>query len=157
MFDRPGLAAEMSQRLQPLGDRCGPVLLQFPPVRQVDLALLDDVLRALARPAAVEFRHDSWFDDDVFEVLRKHGAALVVTDQEKWPRAPHLDLAPFAYLRLRRDYDDVAVDAWAAVVASEIDSGKDVYVFFRHDLEAPERASHIRSSSGLRSRSASAP
>jgi uncharacterized protein YecE (DUF72 family) len=156
MFDRPGLAAELSVRLQPLGERCGPVLLQFPPVRQADASLLEAILSALNRPAAVEFRHESWFADEVFEVLRAHGAALVITDQEKWPRAPHVDLAPFAYLRLRRDYTDAEVDQWNEVIASELDAKRDVYVFFKHGVEGPGHALRvITSSSGRRSRSAS--
>jgi uncharacterized protein YecE (DUF72 family) len=153
MFDRPGLAAELSARLAPLGDRCGPVLLQFPPVRQADADLLDAILAAFKRPAAVEFRHESWFVDAVYEVLRRHGAALVVTDQEKWPRAPDADVAPFAYLRLRRDYEDAELDEWGDVIASAVDAGKDVYVFFKHGVEGPGHALRvITSSSGRRSR-----
>jgi uncharacterized protein YecE (DUF72 family) len=153
MFDRPGLAAELSSRLQPLGDRCGPVLIQFPPVRQADPGLLADILRSLARPAAVEFRHESWFIDEVFAVLGERGAALVVTDQEKWPRAPVVNLAPFAYFRLRRDYVEAALDEWAQVLSSELDSGRDVYAFFKHEAEGPERAVRlVTSSSGRRSR-----
>jgi uncharacterized protein YecE (DUF72 family) len=151
MFDRPGLAAQLSTRLQPLRDRCGPVLVQFPPVRQADAGLLDAILSAFNRPAAVEFRHESWFVDEVFEVLRAHRAALVVTDQEKWPQAPQVALAPFAYLRLRRDYTDAELDRWTGVIASELDAGNDVYVFFKHGVEGPERAQRvITSSSGRR-------
>jgi len=139
-FDRAGLAAELSARLRPLGERCGPVLLQFPPVRQADPDLLDAILTSLARQGAVEFRHESWFVDEVFDVLRRHAAALVVTDQEKWPRAPVLDLAPFAYLRLRRDYDEDGLSEWVDLVRSQLDVHDEVYVFFKHGPEAPARA-----------------
>src|SRR5262249_29580911 len=84
-FDRVGLARLFTTRIAALGERLGPVLLQFPPTRQKNLALLDSLLAALARPAAAEFRHESWFASDTYEVLREHGGALVVTDEEKWP------------------------------------------------------------------------
>lgn len=139
-FDRAGLAADFSRRLAPLGDRCGPVLLQFPPTRQADPALLESILDALRMPTAVEFRHESWFDADVYAVLRDHAAALVVTDQEKWPRAPRVELAPFAYLRLRREYDESALRGWAELVRSELGVRDAVHVYFKHEPEAAGRA-----------------
>src|SRR5882762_7227790 len=93
-FDRIGLARIISERMAPLGDRLGPVLLQFPPARQRNTVLLNGLLSALGRPVAAEFRHESWFDDETYRVLRAHGAALVVTDEEKWPRAPLVNLGP---------------------------------------------------------------
>ena len=92
-FDRVGLARIFTQRIAVLAERLGPVLLQFPPTRQKNLALLDSLLTALARAAAVEFRHESWFDEETYRVLREHGGALVVTDEEKWPRAPLVDVS----------------------------------------------------------------
>ena len=84
-FDKVGLAKIFTERISVLGDRLGPVLLQFPPTRQKNLALLDSLLAALGRPAAAEFRHESWFDDETYAVIRRHGGALVVTDEAKWP------------------------------------------------------------------------
>src|SRR5437870_5962998 len=55
-FDRVGLARVFSDRIAVLGERLGPVLLQFPPVRKKNVALLDSLLGALRRPAAAEFR-----------------------------------------------------------------------------------------------------
>jgi uncharacterized protein YecE (DUF72 family) len=96
-FDRVGLAAIVGERMRQLGPRLGPMLLQFPPVRQRNVALLDGLLSALAITAAAEFRHASWFHDETYAVLRAHGAALVVTDEEKWPRAPLVEVGPIAY------------------------------------------------------------
>jgi uncharacterized protein YecE (DUF72 family) len=143
-FDRAGLAADFSRRLAPLGDRRGPVLLQFPPVRQADAGLLEQILEALDVPAAVEFRHESWFRDDVYAVLRRREAALVVTDQDKWPLAPRLELAPFAYFRLRRDYDEDGLTAWADAVRRELAARDAVYAYFKHEPEAPARALELR-------------
>src|SRR5215472_14260122 len=77
-FDRVGLARIFSSRIGTLGERLGPVLLQFPPVRHKNARLLDSLLAALGRPAAVEFRHESWFDEETYAVLREHRGALVV-------------------------------------------------------------------------------
>jgi uncharacterized protein YecE (DUF72 family) len=143
-FDQAGLASDFSRRLAPLGDRCGPVLLQFPPTRQARPPLLQAILEALARPVAVEFRHVSWFQDAVYLVLRRFGAALVVTDQEKWPLAPRIETGPFAYYRLRRDYDGAALANWAGMVRSELPSREAVHVYFKHEPEAPERALKLR-------------
>ena len=98
------------------------------------------VLAALGVRAAVEFRHDSWFNEDVYGVLRRQQAALVVTDQEKWPRAPRLELSGFAYYRLRRDYDSAALERWRRELRAECEGREEVHVYFRHDPESPARA-----------------
>jgi uncharacterized protein YecE (DUF72 family) len=142
-FDRVGLARIFGERMAPLGDRLGPVLLQFPPVRQRNVGLLDSLLGALGRPAAIEFRHESWFDDEVYRVIRTHGCAMVVTDEEKWPRAPLVQLGRFAYFRLRRGYTARALAPWLAEVKSAVDAHDDVHVYFKHDPEAPGLALRV--------------
>lgn len=137
-FPKEELAVELHGRLAGLADRLGPVLLQFPPTRPVDVPLLDRLLGALALPAAVECRDASWFVDDVYAVLRAHGAALCVTEGGKWPRAPLLDLAPFAYVRLRGErYEASAVDAWRGRLGELAAAHDDVYAFVRHGPDAP--------------------
>ena len=147
-FDRVGLAAIIGERLAPLGDRLGPVLLQFPPARQRNPGLLDGLLSALGRPVAAEFRHESWFDDETYRVLRTHGAALVVTDEEKWPRAPFKALGLAAYFRLRRGYDSESLKPWLADVKAAIASHDAVHVYFKHDPEAPALAEQLLQSAG---------
>ena len=142
-FDKVGLARVFTQRVATLGERLGPVLLQFPPTRQKDVQLLDDLLAALARPAAAEFRHESWFDDDVYRVLRDHGAALVVTDEAKWPRAPLVDVGPTAYFRLRRGYTTRSLEPWVAEVRSAVSAHDDVHVYFKHDSASPALARRL--------------
>jgi uncharacterized protein YecE (DUF72 family) len=145
-FDRVGLARILGERLAPMQDRLGPVLLQFPPTRQLNLNLLDSLLGALGRPAAVEFRHESWFSDDTYRILRAHRGALVVTDGEKWPRAPRVDIGPVAYFRLRRGYTPTSLRPWIAEVSSTLASHDDVHVYFKHDPEAPGLAARLRRS-----------
>lgn len=144
-FDRVGLARILGERVAPLGERLGPIFLQFPPVRQKNVVLLDSLLSALARAAAVEFRHDSWFDDDTYRVLREHNAALVVTDEEKWPRAPRVEVGSIAYFRLRRGYTNTALRPWVDEVRSALAAHDDVHVYFKHDPEAPSLAQRMLS------------
>ena len=142
-FPRERLAAELGARMGTMGDRLGPVLVQFPPTRERDPAMLDGLLAALGLRAAVEFRHESWFAGDVYAVLRERGAALVVTDQEKWPRAPRVEVCGLSYYRLRRDYDDAALEAWRRELRAEAAARDELHVYFRHEVEAPARAARI--------------
>jgi len=142
-FDRVGLARILGERLGPLEDRLGPILLQFPPARQANAGLLDSLLTALGRPVAAEFRHESWYSEQTYQVLRVHGAALVITDEEKWPRAPRVDLGPIAYYRLRRGYSAPALRPWIAEVKSALSSHDQVHVYFKHDPEAPALAQRL--------------
>jgi uncharacterized protein YecE (DUF72 family) len=142
-FDKTGLARIFTERIAVMGERLGPVLLQFPPVRQKNVALLDSLLVALGRPAAAEFRHDTWFSDDTYDVLRKHGAALVVTDEAKWPRAPLIALGAIAYFRLRRGYTRTTLQPWIEEVRSAVATHDEVHVYFKHDSGSPALAQRL--------------
>lgn len=143
-FDKRALAAEFTERLLPLGDRRGPILLQFPPTRERDDALLADVLGALRGRAALEFRHESWFAAPVYELGREHGACFVVTDEESWPMAPSVGDSRIAYFRLRRDYDQAQLEAWSRRIQEEASGRDEVHVYFKHFPRAPERALRVR-------------
>src|SRR5215475_3528891 len=98
-----------------LGDRLGPALFQLPPNLKKDAPRLEAFLQTLPAGvrAAFEFRHASWFEDDVFEALRARGAALCIAEDEELA-TPLVSTAGWGYLRLRRqDYDAAAVGAWA--------------------------------------------
>jgi len=142
-FDKVGLAKIFTERISVLGDRLGPVLLQFPPARQKNVALLDSLLAALGRPAAAEFRHESWFDDETYAVIRRHGGALVVTDEAKWPRAPLVEVGPVAYYRLRRGYPGVAFRPWIAEIQAAVATHDEVHVYFKHDSASPALARRL--------------
>ncbi len=153
-FDKVGLARIFTARIALLGERLGPILLQFPPARQRNIALLDSLLGALGRLTAVEFRHESWFHDETYGVLREHGCALVVTDEEKWPRAPLVDVSSTAYFRLRRGYGAASFRAWVSEVKAALGSHEQVHVYFRHEPESPALAQQLlsRVGEGLESR-----
>jgi len=83
--------------------------------------------------AAVEFRHASWLADDVYAVLKRHGAALCIADSEDFA-TPFEATAGWGYLRLRRqDYDEAALRGWADRLRAH--SYDDAYVFFKHEDE----------------------
>lgn len=137
-FDKEGLARLLGPQLAALGPRLGPVLLQFPPTRTFDRGLLEGLLAALALRAAVEFRHESWFGPETYAVLARHGAAMVVTEGERWPAAPALDLAPFAYHRLRRAaYSRAQLRRLRGDLRARAAGLEEVHAYFRHDPEAP--------------------
>jgi uncharacterized protein YecE (DUF72 family) len=142
-FDRVGLARLFGARMAPLGERLGPILLQFPPARRLNVNLLDSLLGALGRTAAVEFRHESWFCEETYRVVREHRCALVVTDEEKWPRAPQLELGPVAYFRLRRGYSTAALRPWIAAVRAALAAHDDVHVYFKHEAASPALAQRL--------------
>ena len=142
-FDRVGLARILAGRLAPLGDRLGPILLQFPPARQYNPGLLESLLTALMTPVAAEFRHVSWFREETYALLRDHLGALVITDEEKWPRAPLVELGSAAYYRLRRGYTTAALRPWIAEVRSALASHEEVHVYFKHYPDSPGLAQRL--------------
>jgi len=116
-----------------LGDRLGPILFQLPPNLKKDLPRLEDFLELLpaATRAAIEFRHASWFEDDVYEALRARGAALCIAEDEELATPP-IATAGWGYLRLRRpDYGEAEVAAWADRV--RLQPWDEAYVFFKHE------------------------
>ncbi len=133
LADAGALVRSLIETAAVLGDRLGPVLFQLPPNFRKDAALLADFLAYLpACRVAFEFRHQSWFDEDVFELLRDHQAGLCVADADDELEVPFVSTADWGYLRLRRtDYDDTAMKAWAARMRAE--NWREAFVFFKHE------------------------
>jgi uncharacterized protein YecE (DUF72 family) len=123
----------MLQNTSLLGDKLGPTLFQLPPNMQKDLDRLRTFLDFLPqrRRFAFEFRHSSWFDEDVVEALRAKDAALVIIDQDDFATPP-IASASWGYVRLHRlDYDDLALAQWAERMKEP--NWTDAYVYFKHD------------------------
>jgi uncharacterized protein YecE (DUF72 family) len=130
--------------LQPLDaeKKLGPVLFQLPPYLKCDVGLLKDFLATVPRSlrAAFEFRHVSWFNDEVYEVMRSANVALCLAESEKL-ETPDVHTADFVYLRLRKeDYSAKARKALTAKVANMAEQG-DAFVYFKHE-DTPEGALH---------------
>ncbi len=117
-----------------LGERLGPVLFQLPPNFKKDADVLSSFLRELpSMRAAFEFRHDSWFDDDIFEMLKARNIALCIADTEKLA-APKTATADYGYLRLRReDYKNVDIERWAKFVREQKPNWRDAFAYFKHE------------------------
>ena len=126
------------QAVNPLGHRMGPTLFQLPPTFKKDPARLQSFLSRLPQrwPAAVEFRHRSWFDEEVYQLLRDRDVALVAVDEDEGEGAPLIPTAAWGYLRLRRiTYDRSQLSAWAARIGEQ--SWSEAYVFLKHEEGSP--------------------
>lgn len=133
-----------------LGAKRGPLFFQLAPTFKKHTERLRDLLTLL--PAGVrcafEFRHESWFADDVYDTLRAHDAALCIADTEAGA-TPDVVTASWGYLRLRdADYDEAALHAWARRVQRP--EWKDTYVYFKHEETAsgPRLALRLREITG---------
>jgi len=116
-----------------LGSRLGPVLFQLPPNLKKDLDRLRVFLDTLPfeRRFTIEFRHESWFEDDVFDVLRTRDVALCITDQPEFA-SPVVATATWGYARLHKaNYDEAHLTSWANKLKEQ--PWKETYVFFKHD------------------------
>ncbi|MDP2031235.1 MAG: DUF72 domain-containing protein [Thiobacillus sp.] len=117
-----------------LEQRLGAILFQLPPNLKKDAARLDTFLALLpaSRRVAFEFRHPSWFDDEVFALLRSHQAALCIAEAEGDLDVPVVATADWGYLRLRRpDYSEAELRSWVARLRQQ--DWQDAFVFFKHE------------------------
>jgi len=114
----------------------GACLLQLPPTSYRNDSLLHEALNAVPERCrvAVEFRHDSWCDESVFDILREFNAALCWTHTDEYT-SPQVVTADWGYLRLRACHyskDDIYV--WREHITSQ--KWHEAFVFFRHEDEA---------------------
>jgi len=117
-----------------LADRAGVILYQLPPNFKRDDERLAAFIGGLPNPgrSAFEFRHASWFDDGVFDLLRERNCALCIAETDEGDDPPPVATADWTYLRLRRtEYGEDELAAWAKRLG---DAGWDqAYVFFKHE------------------------
>ena len=116
-----------------LGSRLGPILFQLPPNLKKDFDRLRVFLDTLPldRRFTIEFRHESWFGDDVFDALRARDIAMCITEQPEFA-SPVVSTASWGYVRLHKlDYADASLAEWAKTIAGQ--QWSDAYVFFKHD------------------------
>ena len=123
--------------------RLGPMLFQLPPNFKKDLPRLEEFLKLLPSTvrAAFEFRHASWFDDEVFDLLRRRKVALCIAEADDDLKVPFVATANWGYLRLRReDYTNPELKKWVKLVQSQ--DWRSTFVFFKHEDEgnAPKLA-----------------
>ena len=136
-----------------LGDKLGALLFQLPPSAKKDLPLFDAFLAELPPRvrAAFEFRHQSWFDDQVLDRLAARNWALCVADSEKMS-TPVRVTADYAYFRLRDEsYTAGDIARWADTIGRETRACRDVFVYFKHEEEGkgPELARMLMARLGV--------
>jgi uncharacterized protein YecE (DUF72 family) len=129
--------------IEPLASagKLGPVLFQLPPNLKADTGLLDNFISSLPRalPAAFEFRHESWFSDSTWELLRAHGKALCVAETEE-RTTPDVVTGAFVYYRFRKpSYSAEERRGMVARIGEHLAAGRDVFAYFKHE-ETPEGA-----------------
>ena len=126
-----------------LGDKLGTILVQLPPYFRKDLASLSNFLQQNSGMVrlAVEFRHESWFCQDTFDLLEEHETSLVVVEADERPALRQIT-APFVYLRLRKSgYKEEELQDWIGWIRSQ---QREVFAYFKHEEEAPGLAQRLQ-------------
>jgi uncharacterized protein YecE (DUF72 family) len=149
------------ERIEPLAGtpKLGPIVWQLPPNFQRDDERLAGALAALPRDArhCFEFRHPSWFTDDVYALLREHAAALVIGDHPERPWQTHEMTADWTLVRLhwgkrgrRGNYSRSELETWARRL-SQWRRRVEVFAYFNNDWEgfAPRNAIALARSLGI--------
>ena len=140
--------------LQPLGRKRGPTLFQLPPHWRVDLQRMTDFLEAspVAGRCVFEFREESWWTREVYDILSQHNAAFCEYDLNG-KRSPSVTTADFHYVRLhgpdgayRGQYDGRTLAGWARRFEKWLANGHDVYCYFDNDQAgyAPQDALRLK-------------
>jgi uncharacterized protein YecE (DUF72 family) len=136
-----------------LEDQLGVVLFQLPPNMKKDLPRLETFVNQLPPEprAAFEFRHPTWFDDDVLDLLRSRNQALCISDTDDLP-VTHIDkTADWGYLRLRRvNYSESDLEEWLRRIRAQ--QWGETLVFFKHEDEGtgPRLAAQFLELAGLK-------
>ncbi|HXQ70336.1 MAG TPA: DUF72 domain-containing protein [Pyrinomonadaceae bacterium] len=127
---------QLLETVSALEDRLGAVFFRLPEDMKKDLKRLESFLKILPKdtPAAFDFRHPTWFDDEVFELLRSYNRVLVVSDTDEIPNDRIDKTADWGYVRLRRvQYSKAELTAWSKRIKAQ--NWKKTFVFFKHEDE----------------------
>jgi uncharacterized protein YecE (DUF72 family) len=125
-----------------LKEKLGPLLYQLPPGLHRNDEILVKFLSILprGRKHVIEFRHESWFDEDVFEILRRYHTGFCVFDMPKLT-SPLIATADFAYIRFHGSgslysscYSDEEMNDWAKKITRLTEDLEAVYIYFNNDV-----------------------
>ncbi|MEO5580505.1 MAG: DUF72 domain-containing protein [Gemmatimonadaceae bacterium] len=131
--DSQSLVEFLLKNTSVLAERMGPILFQLPPNLKKDVERLKGFLGYLpeGRRYTFEFRHESWWDEDTFSVLRDRDIAMCISEQAAL-KCPVVCTASWGYLRLHKlDYDQAQIEEWAKCVAAQ--KWDEAYVYLKHD------------------------
>ncbi len=132
-------------RLSKFGRKSGPILFQLPPQMKADRARLEGLHRCLRRKkalrVALEFRHESWLTNEIYDLVEKAGWTVCLADGPEFKRETPL-LGPFCYIRRHGAtaryascYSDAQLSKDADFITAAARTGKDVYIYFNNDAE----------------------
>jgi len=133
--------ARLLHLIKPLGERLGPILFQLPPDLERDPGRLRELFALHPRGYryAIEFRHPSWLDEGVFQLLADHGIALCLNDYGR-TATPRITTAEHVYIRLHGpsghysgDYSLEALQGWAQEIERFQAEGREVWCYFNND------------------------
>ncbi len=129
--------------IEPLAraEKLGPLLFQLPPNMKSDVGVLAEFLAALPRtlPSAFEFRHESWFTDEIFDLLKTYNRALCVAETEDRV-TPDVITADFCYYRFRKPtYTPEERQQMTGRIREHLKANRDVFAYFKHE-ETPQGA-----------------
>lgn len=159
-----GIGNFFDQGLAALGEKLGPILWQFAPRRKFDpddiaafIDLLPQELNGIRLRHAIEPRHESFEDEDFFDLCRARNIAVILEDSDDYPTI-EANTANFTYARLQRmrediptGYDDPALDAFAAKARRWQQDGREAYIFMINGakIRAPAAALALRRKLGV--------
>jgi len=127
-----------------LKEKLGPILFQFPPsfsATEENIKRLEDFLKMLSKNLkfAFEFRHKTWCDKKVYDLLKKYRVAWVIADSPQYPRADVV-IANFVYIRMHgskamfsSNYTKKELSPLAQKIKKWLKQRKDVYCYFNND------------------------
>ena len=124
----------LMETVSALEEKLGVVFFQLPPNFKKDTERLGAFLDLLPKgvPVAFEFRHTTWFDDEVYTLLRSHDVSLCLADTDEELEVPLVSTAGWGYMRLRRpEYSRPELSQWREWVESQ--KWKEAFVFFKHE------------------------
>jgi uncharacterized protein YecE (DUF72 family) len=138
-----------------LKEKLGPLLYQLPPSMKRNDELLQSFLSSLPPEYqhVIEFRHESWIHEAVFDILRTHNVGLCVFDMPGFS-CPVVATSDFAYVRFHGSqgiyssrYSDEELSRWAQKIARLGQEVKASYIYFNNDAQAfaVENAMTLRS------------
>jgi uncharacterized protein YecE (DUF72 family) len=147
--DDPEILEGFFRNAKALGRKLGPILVQFPPSFRLNLEKLGFLLTEIRKiekkhklklRLAIEFRHPTWFNEGVYEFMRKWNAAFVITNSPAWP-SKIIRTADFVYMRFHgrtklftSNYTEKELREWAQILKGL--GGKEIFAYFNNDANA---------------------
>ncbi len=130
--------------IEPLQNNLGPILIQLPAIYKKDIGTLKHFIESLpvSNRYAFEFRNQSWFSDEVYQVLSDNNVALVLSQSPNYPYAEVIT-ADFTYIRFHGpselyggSYSSQKLQQWARKIVAWNEEDIDVFAYFNNDAQA---------------------